>query len=268
MRQSVGQTPAMMISSSVQKLKTRMGEKGHEGKDMLQKFIQAHHDNPMLVDPAAIIGLLVSTVSGAGDTTATTITALLFYLVKDPERLAKLREELQHAGLSKDHIPLYRQTAKLPYLAAVIKETMRLFPVLNTPMERRIPSGGATIAGHLLPAGASVGIFTPALHLDKAVFGQDAAHFRPERWIDPNAEGVRRMEQAGMGFRRGRRVCLGQNVALMQMKKVVPALILGFDFRFVHEDACLTADMKPMVLVLNPLWMTATESVSAHWLQT
>lgn len=250
-----------MVSRAAEKLRVRMGEKEYVGKDMLQKFIQAHRDNPKLIDQAGVVGLLMSTLSGAGDTTATTMTALLFYLLKNPEALAKLRDELRVAGLSKDHIPPYTQTAKLPYLAAVIKESMRLFPGVTWPLERLVPSGGVTVAGEFIPAGTSVGIFVPALHLDQSVFGTDADLFRPERWLDGDAEKVKRMEQASMGFSRGRRVCLGQHVAVMQMKKVVPVLVLEFDIGFVNAGAWLDADMSPMVPCLRPMWVVAKQRV-------
>lgn len=69
------------------------------------------------------------------------------------------------------------------------------------------------------------------------------------------------MEQASTGFSRGRRVCLGQHVAVMQMKKVISVLVLGFDLEFVDKKAWLDADMSGMVPVLKPLWIVAKERV-------
>jgi cytochrome P450 len=166
---------------------------------------------------------------------------------------------LQDEGLSNDEVPSYTQTSKLPYLAAVIKESMRLFPVQTWPLERLVPFGGINIAGHFIRAGTSVGIFVPALHLDQHVFGTDVESFRPERWLDTDIERVKKMEQTFMGFSRGRRVCLGQHVAVMQMKKVVPALIMSFDLNFVDAKAPLDADMSSAVACLKPLWVVAKE---------
>jgi cytochrome P450 len=83
--------------------------------------------------------------------------------------------------------------------------------------------------------------------------------FRPVRWLDGDGERVTKMEQASMGFSRGRRACLGQHVAVMQMKRVIPALVLGFDLNLLDEDAWLDADMSGMVPVLKPLWVIAKE---------
>jgi cytochrome P450 len=258
--QSKGKTPSAMVSTATQKLKIRMASKeGGDGRDMLNKFIHAHHTNPDTIDAQGIISLLMSTITGAGDTTAATMTATMFYLLRNPAPLEKLRKELQDAGLSNDEVPPYTQTSKLPYLAAVIKESMRLFPVQTWPLERLVPFGGINIAGHFIQAGTSVGIFVPALHRDQHVFGTDVESFRPERWLDTDMERVKKMEQTFMGFSRGRRVCLGQHVAVMQMKKVVPALIMSFDLNFVDAKAPLDAEMSSAVVCLKPLWVVAKE---------
>ena len=260
MSQSKGKAPSPMVSAAAQKLNIRMAsQEGGDGRDMLQKFIHAHHANPDSIDAQGIISLLMSTITGAGDTTAATMTAILFYLLKSPVSLEKLRKELRDAGLSNDEVPTYIQISKLPYLAAVIKESMRLFPVQTWPLERLVPFGGINIAGHFIPAGTSVGIFVPALHLDHHVFGTDVESFRPERWLDTDIERVKKMEQTFMGFSRGRRLCLGQHVAVMQMKKVVSALIMNFYLNFVDAKAPLDADMSSAVACLKPLWVVAKE---------
>jgi len=260
MSKSKGRTPSAMVNTAAQKLKMRLASKeGVDGRDMLHKFIQAHHVNPDTIDIPGIVSLLMSTITGAGDTTAATMTATIFYLIKNPAPLEKLRNELRNAGLSHDKLPPYTQASKLPYLAAVIKESMRLFPVQTWPLERLVPLGGINIAGHFIPAGTSVGIFVPSLHQNQEIFGTDVHSFRPERWLDSNIEKVKKMEQTFMGFSKGRRVCLGQHVAVMQMKKVIPALIMNFDLNFIDIEASLDADMRPAVVSLRPLWVIAKE---------
>ena len=232
---------------------------GGDARDMLHKFIHAHHANPDTIDAQGIISLLMSTITGAGDTTAATMTAIMFYLLRNPVPREKLRKEVQDAGLSNDEVPSYIQTSKLPYLAAVIKESMRLFPVSTWPLERLVPFGGINVARHFIQAGTSVGIFVPALHLDQYVFGKDVETFRPERWLNVDTERVKKMEQTFMGFSKGRRVCLGQHVAVMQMKKVVLSLIMSFDLNFMDANARLDADMSPAVACLKPLWVVVKE---------
>lgn len=68
------------------------------------------------------------------------------------------------------------------------------------PLERIVPEGGLQIDEHHIPAGTAVGMNAWVLHYDKAVFGDDAYSFRPERWEDDGSEEtsqrLKRMEQS------------------------------------------------------------------------
>ena len=263
--------PSSMAAAAISKLKSRLGDEaeGAHSFDLLTKFIEYSHAHPDILDTTGIVGMLMSTISGAGDTTATALTAILYLLFKHPQKLMKLEKELRHAKL--DRIPTFKQVSKLPYLHAVVREGMRLFSSPTFPIERRVPLGGATIAGMFFPEGTSVGCLPAALHLNKTVFGDDADQYRPERWLTNDPEELKKLEIAHMGFSRGRRVCLGQHIAMMQMKKVIPALVLSFQVRcsptevnkdvlialvqFTLDDpeAELTQDFSPAAACLKSL---------------
>ncbi|KAI1371034.1 cytochrome P450 [Hypoxylon crocopeplum] len=247
--------PSGMAAAAVTKIKARAGQPKSESgdTDLLQRFLENSKDHPVALDTAGVIGMLMSTISGAGDTTATTVTAALFNLFKNPDSLEKLEDELSLAGLPE--IPEFSQVSKLPYLNAVIKESMRVFPVISWPMERSVPQGGATIAGMFFPEGTSVGCLPSAVHQRVDIFGEDAHVFRPDRWLTPNREQLRQMEASHMGFSRGRRSCLGQNVAMMQMKKVIPALLMKFKLSLTDPKASLEGDFSPAVACLKPLYV-------------
>jgi cytochrome P450 len=207
-----------------------------ETPDLLTRFLEAMDRNPDALDEAAVISLLMSMISAASDTSANALVAIFFHLLKTTQALATLLTELQTANLSTP-IPSFSEVHKLPYLAAVIKEGMRLFPALTHPLERLVPSGGITLCNTFLSQGTSVGALQIAMHLNKKVFGEDAAVFRPERWLEASAEQLRVMEVAHLGFGRGRRVCIGQHIAVMEMKKVIPAILMGFDVSTCIEFA-------------------------------
>lgn len=99
---------------------------------------------------------------------------------------------------------LYDEATKLPYLVAVIKEGMRMFPSVGLTLPRVVPEGGITIDWKTIPAGVSVHLMWPKIrqitvyltllqavvgmsahmvHFDRRVFGPDADSFVPERWL-------------------------------------------------------------------------------------
>ncbi|KAI1406775.1 cytochrome P450 [Hypoxylon sp. FL1857] len=249
------QAASSIVAAALEKLKERESQPKNEAghTDLLQKFLEARKEHPQALDTSGIIGILMSTISGAGDTTAASATAVFYNLLTNPDSLKKLEDEVFEADLPE--IPEFSQVNKLLYLNAVIKETMRLFPLSSWPMERLIPSGGATIAGMFLPEGTSVGCFPPAVHQRVEIFGEDANVYRPERWLTANREQLRRMEAAHLGFSRGRRNCLGQNIANMQMKKIIPALLMRFKMSLANPKASLEADYSPAVPIIKPLYI-------------
>lgn len=118
---------------------------------------------------------------------------------------------------------------------------MRIYPTPTFPMERKVPQGGVTIAGHFFPQSTTVGCMPSAIHTNPSIFGKDAEVFRPERWLEASEQTLRRMEAANLGFSRGRRACLGQHIATMQMKKAIPSILLNFEagrFVFIWGRRC------------------------------
>lgn len=110
---------------------------------------------------------------------------------------------------------------------------MRVFPTPTWPIERKVPSGGVEISGTFFPEGTSVGCMPSAVHFNPRAFGEDAEVFRPERWLEADAQTLRAMEAAHLGFSRGRRVCLGQHIAVMKMKTVVAVIFMTFQVTFL-----------------------------------
>lgn len=73
---------------------------------------------------------------------------------------------------------------------------MRLHPGVAFPLERYVPPGGAVICGNWLPEGTNVSVNAAVIHLDRSVYGDDAEHFRPERWIDASSEELKAMDRS------------------------------------------------------------------------
>jgi cytochrome P450 len=202
-------------------------------KDLLQKYIDASEKHPDTIKHDAISAMVTSTISAGFDSTSVTMTSIIYYLITHPDVHGKLMLELEQ-GIEDGHLsskPQYSEVNKLPYLDAVFKEAMRCNPFLTVPLERVVPPEGAKISGTWIPGGTAVGCLATVIHQNRDCFGQDADKFRPERWLTDDPKATIAMERASLGFGSGKRVCLGRHIAELEIKKMIPALLLKFKVR-------------------------------------
>ncbi|KAE8447538.1 hypothetical protein EG329_010668 [Mollisiaceae sp. DMI_Dod_QoI] len=223
------------------------GENRGERGDMLSKFLtmqkeqQEEQKEPdkggegttsKMTDLDII--LICQTNIGAGsDTTAITLSAIFYNLLRHPLTLARLRAEIDSAYATGDlSDPItFKQTQGLKYLQAVIKEGLRVFPATGLGMQRIVPKEGARLAGRWFRGGETVGINAWVAHANKGVFGEDAESWRPERWLEIEEEGRgAEVERYFFSFGMGSRSCFGKNISLLEMSKLVPLLVRKFDF--------------------------------------
>lgn len=218
-----------------QKLRTRLdttksAASSHHQPDLLQKYINAGERYKDAVNPVMVQNMVSSTISAGFDTTAFTMTTIIYCLLKNPCTFTKLQAELEDAVArgQLSNPPTYTEADKLKYLTAAMKEAMRCYPFLALLLERVVPAHGATVAGTWLPGGTVIGCHPTIVNHDRECFGEDADIFRPERWLSDNTERVIAMERASLGFGSGKRACLGRHIAELEIKKVIPSLLLRF----------------------------------------
>ena len=106
-----------------------------------------------------------------------------------------------------------------------------------------MPSSGATICDNWIPAGTVVGVSPGVVQHHKPTFGDDADSFRPERWLVDDEQKIRAMERAMFQFGAGNHTCLGKNIAVMEVYKLVPSLMCTFEVCFVHPPFPLQKDI-------------------------
>lgn len=178
---------------------------------------------------------LLAAMAGA-DPVATAIHVNILYVLTNPLIYIRLMSELRSQGLlSSASIVTYREIRTLPYLSAIIKESFRIFPQFVGLMEKQVPPGGDhTPDGRFLPGGTIIGASIVALLRDISVFGPDVETFRPERWLHCSEAEKLRMEQSvDLVFSGGRYTCLGKEVAIMEIYKVVFELFRQFQISIV-----------------------------------
>lgn len=106
------------------------------------------------------------------------------------QKLTNEIDEAAKAGLLDPNVQ-YHQAVGLEYLGACCNEGMRLHPSVGMTLPRHVPAGGAVISGKWFPGGTRVGVNAAVLHRNKAIFGEDADHFVPERWFRDGAASMK-----------------------------------------------------------------------------
>ncbi|KAE8363569.1 cytochrome P450 [Aspergillus caelatus] len=188
------------------------------------------------------------------ETTALTLSGILYHIFRNPRVYAKLTAEIDSAvkcnQLSTPHI-CYNEAVKLPYLAACIREGIRMHPITGVSFPRHAPPAGCMIGGHYIPGNARIGVNPGVMHFNKTVFGEDADQFRPERWIDGD---VSRMDRYIMQFGMGARTCLGKNISMCEIYKAIPELLKSYAFELRSDEEIQTTSYwlhKPVAIDVN-----------------
>ena len=181
---------------------------------------------------------LINILLAGRDTTACLLSWTFFLLVRHSNVLDKLRKEVE--SVVGNNINLQREDLKrMPYLANVLKETLRLFP--SVPVNTRtahqttiLPTGGGPDRSSpvLVRRGDNVAYCVYVMHRRKDLYGEDAEDFRPERW-DENLPLYCDKITAAWGylpFNGGPRVCLGRRYIPTVHVNILMQILMSEDF--------------------------------------
>ncbi|KAK4112487.1 cytochrome P450 [Canariomyces notabilis] len=224
--------------------------------DMLQSFIAHGLRGKALSEEVGI------QFFAGSDTVASVIRTTLLLLMTHPRVYQRLQAELDGAtAANRLSRPLIRESEAraLPYLQAVIREGLRLFPPgALPPFFKQVPAPrGDTLCGYDLPGGTwvAVGCAVYGLNRDNGFWGADGDVFRPERWLaveqggdgpgeDRLAAMLRRVE---LVWGAGQFVCVGRMIAMVEINKVFPELMRRYNFSLVDP-------FRPPKLVNTGVW--------------
>ncbi|KAJ8464055.1 hypothetical protein ONZ51_g9852 [Trametes cubensis] len=223
-----------------------------EGKDLMSILLRQNVmglEGERLTEDD-ILGQMSLLLLAATDTTSASITRVIQLLAEHQEVQEVLRRELldatTHAGRTLFDFD-YEGFSKLPYLEAVVRETIRMYPVFYMsnrvsdedavlPLSEPITgTDGKPISELFVPAGTTIWINMLGSNRDPAIWGPDANEWKPERWLAPLPPSVAEARVpsifANMStFAAGPRSCIGYNYALTEMRIAVAHLVLRFKF--------------------------------------
>lgn len=213
----------------------KAGSGASNSVDMMSQLLLLKSHQPTIL-PWAVSSLSLLNVFAGSDSTATVMGTIWYNLLLHRHTMQRLYDELlaaESCGSLTRTMPTWRDVQNLSYLDACVKEALRLHPPFCLPFERVVPETGLTFGDFHLPPGTLVGMSPYVVGRHRPTFGEDVDLWRPERWVECTSQQRRKMEQSMITFGSGRRVCLGKDVALMEIKKLVSAVLLQYEMEAI-----------------------------------
>jgi len=214
-------------------------------KDLMSLLMKNNDnvDGALHLTDEELVASTSTIISAATDTVSSALGRIFHILAMYPEVQEKLRAEILATPERLNHDSL----VALPYLDAVLREILRLYPPVSPGMFREtrgetIPPLSSPITGVdgkvyntlTVPKGTGIYIAITAANHNKRIWGEDALEFRPERWADGNADSVTErlcgIYGNMMTFLGGGHSCIGFKFAQLEIKVVVCVLLRAFKF--------------------------------------
>ncbi|KAF1925616.1 cytochrome P450 [Didymella exigua CBS 183.55] len=186
------------------------------------------------------------------ETTATLLSGLTYYLLQNTKQCTRLNNELRNRFQSPKDMT-FDSLAQCKYLNACLKEGLRIYPPVPIGSPRVIPAGGQQILGKWIPEETRVSVHHYSTYRSQANF-RDSDQFIPERWMPrENAIYANDVHDALQPFGWGHRNCLGQNMALHEIRLILASVMLCFDLELCKESQGWLEQKSFALWMKNPL---------------
>lgn len=205
----------------------RRYEAGEKLDDFFTCLMDDKNGSPNNLEWGEIVSEIGAIINAGFDTTGIALTHHMELLCKHPKVLERLRQEVDAVLDPDEVIAPYDKVKDLPYLRAVIDESLRIIPPTSAGLPRRTPPGGANILGEWIPGNTSVNMTIYAAHRDPEVFKYPET-FNPDRWMD--VEERKRMEPMFIAFSTGTRGCIGRNISYLEQVMVLASIVHRYEF--------------------------------------
>ncbi|KAK1549782.1 hypothetical protein Q3G72_007762 [Acer saccharum] len=233
-------------------------------KDMVDLLLQLADDPNLEVklNYDSVNGLTQDLIAGGTDTSATTMEWAMSELMKQPNLIEKATEELDRV-IGRERWVEEKDIPQLPYINAIMKETMRKHPVAVL-LAPHLAQEDCNVAGYDIRKGTRVFINSWSIGRDSS-FWDEPEEFRPERFLQGKVD----MDVKGQSFEllpfgSGRRMCPGYSLGLKMIRSSLANMLHGFHWKLpedhmkvedisMEEVFGLTTPRKyPLVAVMEP----------------
>lgn len=212
----------------------RKADRSKDGRADFMEFMLKHSEEKEPISDAELGANAHILFMAGSETTATLLAGATYYLLRNPEVMAKAVKEVREAFKSEDEITFGTASARLPFMLACLEEALRMYPPVPTVLLRTTPLDTISkVSGHDIPPGTHVGVSQLAANFSPSNF-EDPHHFAPERWLS-TAEYQADNTDARQPFSVGPRNCLGKNLAFSEMRQILARVLYRFDLQLVDQ---------------------------------
>lgn len=192
--------------------------------DILSELILAKDEAGNLLSNEEVRDLLISPLFAAQDASSTAITWALYWIHRFPDVRERLLDDLDDLGENPDPMSIFT----LPYLSAVCKEVLRIYPTQLFTFPRLVESKVKIMDYELNPGTILIGnIYSTHQHQD---FYPNPQKFRPERFLEKQYSPYEFLPFGG-----GSRVCIGGTFALFEMKLILATILSRYQLELVSN---------------------------------
>ncbi|XP_047945893.1 carnosic acid synthase-like [Salvia hispanica] len=238
-----------------QRLQARTASDYHRTNDSLETLLDIVQGNEYDLSIEEIKHMFVDLIIAGSDTSAATAEWAMVELLLHPDKLAKLKAELNNLLGDQTCILQESDISKLPYLQATVKEVLRYHPAAPL-LAPHVAKDETKINGYVIPKHAKIFINAWAISRDPAIWN-NPDRFEPERFLDNDIDfGGHHFNLIPFGS--GRKICPGMPLASRMLHCMIATLCHNFDWKLqqgTESKQFQREDVFGLVLQKkNPLW--------------
>lgn len=210
----------------------RKGDRSKDGRADFMEFLLKHSEEKEPISDAELGSNAHILFMAGSETTSTLLAGVTYYLLRNPEVMAKAVKEVREAFIKEEDITFNTASARLPYMLACLEEALRMYPPVPTILVRMTPPGQMSKVSDVdVPPGTQVGVHQLATNYSPSNF-RNPYCFAPERWL-PESNYHDDTRDARQPFSMGPRNCIGKNLAFSEMRQILARVLWRFDLELV-----------------------------------
>ncbi|XP_021716066.1 cytochrome P450 71A1-like [Chenopodium quinoa] len=219
-------------------------------KDMVDVLLQVADDptNEVKLERIGVKAFSQDLIAGGTESSSITVEWAISELIRKPDIIAKAREEIDRV-IGKERWVQEKDIQNLPYICAIVKETMRLHPVAPL-LSPRLAREQVKIKGYDVPKGSVVLVNIFSIHRDPEVY-ERPNEFWPDRFIGKSID-VKGRDFELLPFGSGRRMCPGYSLGLKVIETSLANLLHGFAWKLPDSMKPQDLDMEEIFGLSNP----------------